>query len=71
MMRQGVPQGWGHGGYCSLCVSQGSRVELYPESVFFCWYRSVFLGMNDTITEGKLGRYFQYHRYEKVRIYSK
>ncbi len=27
------------------------------ELVFFGWYRSVFLGMYDTITEGNLGQY--------------
>ncbi len=46
-------------------------LELYTESVFFGWYRSVFLGNYHTDTEGKLGRYFQYRRYKKVSIYSK
>ena len=41
------------------------------ESIFFGWYWSVFLGIYHTNTEGKLGQYFRYHRYEKVRIYSK
>jgi hypothetical protein len=31
--------------------------ELHPELVFFGRYRSVFLGMYDTITEGNLGQY--------------
>ncbi len=41
------------------------------EPVFFGRYQSVFLGIYHTDTEGKLGQYFRYHRYEKVRIYSK
>jgi len=32
-------------------------LELHPELVFFGQYRSVFLGMYDTITEGNLGQY--------------
>jgi len=46
-------------------------LELHPESVFFGRYRSVFLGNHHTDTEGKIGQYFQYRGYEKVRIYSK
>ena len=46
-------------------------IELYTGSVFFGRYRPVFLGIYHTDTEGKLGRYFQCRRYEKVRIYSK
>ena len=46
-------------------------LELYPESVFSVGIRSVFLGIYHTDTEGKLGQYFWYSRYEKVRIYSK
>ena len=30
------------------------------ESIFFGWYRSVFLGIYHTDTEGKLGQYFRY-----------
>ena len=41
------------------------------ESVFFGRSRSVFLGNYHKDTKGKLGQYFQYGRYEKVRIYSK
>ncbi len=41
------------------------------ESVFIGRYQSVFLGIDHTDTEGKLGQYFRYCRYEKVRIYSK
>ena len=48
-----------------------SYLELLTELVFFGWYRSVFLGIYHTDTEGKLGQYFRYRRYEKVRIYSK
>ncbi len=50
---------------------QRKFVELYTKSVFFGWYRLVFLGNYHTDTEGKLGQYFQYRRYKKVRIYSK
>jgi len=32
------------------------ELELHPESVFFGWYRSVFLGNYHTDTEGKLGQ---------------
>ena len=46
-------------------------LESHPESVFFGRYRSVFLGNYDTDTEGKIGQYFRYRGYEKVRIYSK
>jgi len=45
--------------------------QLLTESVFFGRYRSVFLGIYHTDTEGKLGQYFRYCRYKKVRIYSK
>ncbi len=38
-------------------------VELYPKSVFFGWYRSVFLGIYHTNTEGKLGEYFRYQNF--------
>ena len=34
-----------------------SVVELHLKLVFFGWYRSIFLGMHDTITEGNLGQY--------------
>jgi len=47
------------------------KIELHPESVFSVGIRSVFLGIYHTDTEGKLGQYFWYSRYEKVRIYSK
>ena len=46
-------------------------LELLTESVFFGRYRSVFLGIYHTDTEGKLGQYFRYCRYKKVRIYCK
>ncbi len=35
-------------------------LELYTKSVFFGRYRSVFLGIYHTDTEGKLGQYFRY-----------
>ena len=47
------------------------QLELYTVSVFFGRYQLVFLGKYHTNTEGKLGQYFQYHRYKKVRMYSK
>ena len=50
---------------------KSKNLELLTGSVFFGRYRSVFLGIYHTDTEGKLGRYFQCRRYEKVRIYSK
>ena len=37
-------------------------LELYTESVFFGRYRSVFLGIYHTDTEGKLGQYFRYQK---------
>jgi len=37
-------------------------LELYTESVFFGPYRSVFLGIYHTDTEGKLGQYFRYQK---------
>ncbi len=51
--------------------NSGPNLELYTESVFFGRYRAIFLDNYHTDTEEKLGRYFQYRRYEKVRIYSK
>ena len=47
------------------------ELELLTKPVFFGWYRSVFLGIYHTDTEGKLGQYFWYRRYKKVCIYSK
>jgi len=38
------------------------KLELYTESVFFGRYRSVFLGIYHTDTEGKLGQYFPYQK---------
>ena len=38
---------------------------MHPESVFFGWYRSVFLGNYHTDTKGTLGQYYWYGRYEK------
>jgi hypothetical protein len=55
----------------AIFSSRTKVLELYTESVFFGWYRLVFLGNYHTDTKGKLGRYFQYRRYKKVRIYSK
>ena len=46
-------------------------LELLTELVFFGRYWSVFLSIYHTDTEGKLGQYFWYCRYENVRIYSK
>ena len=37
-------------------------LELYTGSVFFGRYRSVFLGIYHTDTEGKLGQYFWYQK---------
>ena len=37
-------------------------LELLTESVFFGRYRSVFLGIYHTDTEGKLGQYFRYQK---------
>jgi hypothetical protein len=65
------------GGISVVCLTRMSRyhsrsgVKLYTELVFFGRYRLVFLGNYHTDTEGKLGRYFQYRRYKKGRIYSK
>ena len=38
-------------------------LELLTESVFFGRYRSVFLGIYHTDTEGKLGQYFRYQNF--------
>ena len=38
-------------------------LECLTESVFFGRYRSVFLGIYHTDTEGKLGQYFRYHNF--------
>jgi hypothetical protein len=54
---------WGKIGAISLILPQ--FLELYPESVFFGQYRSVFLGIYQTDTEGKLGQYFRYQKFGK------
>jgi hypothetical protein len=43
--------------------SNASSVECLTESVFFGRYRSVFLGIYHTDTEGKLGQYFRYQNF--------
>ena len=47
---------------CHRSVLDPSNLELYTESVFFGRYRSVFLGIYHTDTEGKLGWYFWYQK---------
>jgi hypothetical protein len=39
------------------------RLELYTDSVFSVGIRSVFLGITNTNTEGKFGRYFRYQKF--------
>jgi hypothetical protein len=40
----------------------GKIIELLTESVFLGQYRSVFLGIYNTDTKGKLGQYFWYQK---------
>ena len=62
---------WPNYGWMGWMAVRQCSVELHPKLVFSVGIRSVFLGIYHTDTEGKLGQYFWYSRYEKVRIYSK